>query len=85
MFSLLCFSGMAFLGTTNVLAWDGVDTWTGEPIEIEEGNLVRWREDIEVYHPADGYHHQEEVQEISDGELETYDYTTGEFHYYEMD
>lgn len=73
------------LGSSLLFSWDGYDYDEGEYIEIEKGNLVRRNKDIEVYHWGDGSYHDEEVQGIYKNELETYDYDTGEFHYYEMD
>lgn len=79
-FLLIVVSGTSFL-----FGWDGFDYDKGEYVEIEKGNLVRKYKDIEVYHYRDGSYHDEEVQGFYGNELETYDYDTGEFHYYEMD
>ncbi len=82
---LFCFSGIFILVQAALLGWDGYDYNSGEYIEIEKGNLVRRYKDIEVYHYGDGTYHDEEVQGFEGDELETYDYNTGEFHYYDMD
>lgn len=74
-----------FLVSSFLVGWDGYDYVNSEYVEIEKGNLVREYEDIEVFHYADGGYHDEEVQGFDDDELETYDYSTGEYHYYEMD
>lgn len=66
-------------------AWEGYDYEAGEYIEIEEGNLVRSGEEIEVYHQDSGEYNYEEVESVSSDELETYDYETGEYHTYEME
>jgi hypothetical protein len=68
-----------------VYSWDGYNRDSSEFIEVEQGNLVRSGLDIEIYHWGDGAYHDEEVIDIYDDELETYDYTTGEYHTYEMD
>mgnify|MGYP001572126340 CR=1 FL=1 len=76
------------LGSTVIMATHNLDITSSLPhrrIEIEKGNYVREDEDIEVYHWEDGTYHTEEVQGFDGDELETYDYDTGEFHYYEMD
>lgn len=65
--------------------WDGYDWQVGEYIEIDKGNLVRKGLDIEVYHSSNGEYHEEEVVSVNTNELETYDYTTGEYRSYDMD
>ncbi len=82
---LICFLMFPILGGSLLFGWDGYDCDEGEFIEIEKGNLVRKYKDIEVYHYEDGSYHDEEVQGFCGKELETYDYETDEFHYYEMD
>ncbi len=79
------FFALLILGSSFLFGWDGYDYDEGEYVEIEKGNLVRKYKDIEVYHYGDGNYHDEEVQGFYGNELETYDYDTGEFHYYEMD
>lgn len=74
-----------FLVSSFLVGWDGYDYVNSEYVEIEKGNLVREYEDIEVFHYGDCSYHDEEVQGFDDDELETYDYSTGEYHYYEMD
>jgi hypothetical protein len=70
-------------------AWDGVDSETGESVEIGKGNLVRRGLDIEVYDYSDGTYHDVEVQSIQRGfgsvDVEVYDYNTGMFRTFEMD
>ena len=72
-----------------VLAWDGYDYETGQYVEVEDGNLVRPGEEIEIYDYQTGSYHDVEVQDInrtgSVVELEVYDYETGEYRYLEMD
>ena len=81
---LLC----AALATT-CLGWSGSDIETGESVEIEQGNLVRSGEDIEVYDSGDGDYHDVSVESInrygSTVELEVYDHTTGESRVLEME
>lgn len=85
MTQLIYFIILLISGSSIVLGWEGYDYAKGEYIEIEKGNYVRNYQDIEVYHWGDGTYHAEEVQGFNGKELETYDYNTGEFHYYEMD
>lgn len=66
-------------------AWDGYNWEKGSNIEIEKGNLVRTGLDIEIYHWDTSEYRNEEVLSISNGELETYDYDTGEYNIYDMD
>ena len=73
------------LSSSGLFGWDGYDYDAGEFVEVEKGNLVRKDEDIEVYHWDDGAYHDEEVQGFDGKELETYDYSTGEYNSYEMD
>lgn len=73
------------LGSSILFGWDGYDYDKGEYVEIEKGNFVRAYKDIDVYHYGDGSYHDEEIQGFNGDELETYDYNTGEYHYYEMD
>lgn len=82
---LFCLFLLPILGCSFLFGWDGYDFDEGEYIEIEKDNLVRRHKDIEVYHYGDGSYHNEEVQGIHNDKLETYDYDTDEFHYYEMD
>ncbi|MBN9250931.1 MAG: hypothetical protein BGO03_11990 [Mesorhizobium sp. 61-13] len=74
---------------TPALAWDGTDSQTGEPVEIEKGNLVREGLDIEVYdHAADEYRNVT-VEDItrygSSVEVEVYDNDAGEYRTFEME
>lgn len=82
---LFYFFLLPVFGSSFLFGWDGYDYDQGEYVEIEKGNLVRKYKDIEVYHYGDGSYHDEEVQGFYGNELETYDYDTGEFNYYEMD
>ncbi len=72
----------------NAYAWDGYDD-NGHSIEIEQGNLVREGEDIEVYNYDDGEYKDVTVESItsygSSVEIEAYDYDSGEYVTYEMD
>lgn len=70
-------------------AWDGYDSETGSPVEIEKGNLVRKGSDIEYYDYNDGEYKSVEVQNIqrrgSTVEVEVYDNETGEYRILEME
>jgi hypothetical protein len=77
------------IATLPALAWDGSDSETGESVSIEQGNLVRTDEDIQILDEADGEHHDVNVASItrygSTVELEVYDYDTGEYRTLEME
>ena len=70
------------------LAWDGIDTETGESVEIDKGNLVRRGQDIEIWSDKDGYH-DVTVENItrfgSSVDIEVYDYNKGEYRTLEME
>ena len=74
---------------TNSLAWDGVDTESGNDVEIGSGNLVRPGRDIEVYDYGSGSYRDVEVQSIrrsgSSVEVEVYDNESGEHRTFEME
>lgn len=71
------------------LAWDGYDYEEGDYIEIEEGNLVREGEEIEIYDYSDGEYKYVEVEEVDSyggtTEIEVYDYEKGEYRTFEME
>jgi len=46
------------------LAWDGTDE-DGNPVEIDQGNLVRTGSDIEYFNYADGKYHEATVDGIT--------------------
>lgn len=81
----ICFFLFFSFVSVALFGWDGYDYNAGEYVEIDKGNLVRKGKDIEVYHWKDGECRDEEVQGFNGNELETYDYSTGEYNYYEMD
>ena len=64
------------------LAWDGTDD-EGNSIEINSGNLVRSGSDIEV--EVNGETKTYEVESVSSGEVEVYDYDSGEYKTFDMD
>lgn len=72
-----------------VLAWDGVDSNTGDSVEIEKGNLVRPGRDIQVFDWGSGEYRDVEVQSIQDiggsVEVEVYDSESGEYRTFEME
>lgn len=77
------------LAPTPSYSWDGYDHDSGNYIEIEEDNLVRSGNDIEIYDYEDNSYKDVEVQDIQEYgnsvELEVYDYDTGEYRTFEMD
>lgn len=74
---------------TPALAWDGVDSVTGQDVEIEQGNLVRTGETIEIYDYGSGSYRDVEVESIDryggSVEVEVYDSQTGETRTLEME
>jgi hypothetical protein len=78
-----------FLFSYPAFAWDGYDYEEGNYIEIEEGNLVREGEEIEIYDYSDGEYKYVTVEEIDSyggtTEVEVYDYETGEYRTFEME
>ena len=70
-------------------AWDGYDFDKGSYIEIDQGNLVRPGQDIEIYDYETGDYKEVEVQSVtgsgSGAEVEVYDYDTGEYRTFDMD
>lgn len=69
--------------------WDGVDSTTGEAVEIGKGNLVRTGQTIEIYDSGSGEYRDVEVESISRGfgsvDVEVYDTESGEYRTLEMD
>lgn len=82
---IFCFLSMPVCA----LAWDGFDYKDGTYIEIEQGNLVRSGQDIEIFDYADGRYKDVEVVGIdrsgSSVEVEVYDPEQDEFRTFEMD
>ena len=75
--------------SSGVGAWEGYDWETGNYIEIQEGNLVRSGEKIEIYDWDSGEYKNVEVQDVdsygSTTEVEVYDYESGEYRTLEME
>ncbi len=80
---------VSFLFPYFASGWDGYDYEKGSFIEIEEGNLVREGENIEIFDYGTGEYKDVEVEEIERTgdtvEIEVYDYETGEISTIEMD
>jgi len=78
-----------FMVSGNAFAWDGYDYESGSYVEIDDGNLVREGNDIEVYDYSTGDYIDVEVESItgngSGTEVEVYDYNTGEYRTFDMD
>lgn len=74
---------------TPTLAWDGVDTDSGQSVTIEQGNLVRTGNEIEIYDWDSGTYRSMEVESIdrtgSTVEMELYDNETGETRTFEFE
>ena len=72
-----------------VIAWDGYDQMTGNPVEIDSGNLVRRGETIDVFDMNDGKYHMVDVNSVSrfggSVTVEGYDWEKGQFRTFEMD
>jgi len=71
------------------IAWEGYDQQTGNPVEIDSGNLVRRGETIDVFDMNDGKYHMVDVDNISrfggSVNVEGYDWEKGEYRTFEMD
>ena len=57
-FLFLCISSLS-------LAWDGYDWESGSYVEIEDGNLVREGEEIEIYDWETGEYNDVEVESVT--------------------
>lgn len=77
------------LSASFAMAWDGVDSDTGDSIEIGKGNLVRSGRDIQIYDHGSGEYRDVTVEDInrngSTVEIEVYDNDTGEYRTFEME
>lgn len=77
------------LSASGAMAWDGVDSSTGNAVEIDKGNLVRRGETIELYDSATGSYRDVDVESIQRNgnsvDLEVYDNESGEYRTLEMD
>ncbi|WP_286238006.1 DUF5334 family protein [Neptuniibacter halophilus] len=75
--------------SASVHSWDGYDYDSGSHVEIQDGNLVRSGETIEIYDYGDGSYKDVEVQSVqsygSSVEIEVYDYDKGEYRTLDMD
>ena len=82
-------AAIALIATCNpATAWDGTNSNTGASVEIEQGQLVRSGETIDVYDSSEGYKSYD-VDNItrygSTVEIEATDTATGESTTLEMD
>jgi len=81
-FLVLCISSLS-------LAWDGYDWESGSYVEIEDGNLVREGEEIEIYDWETGEYKDVEVESVttsgSGTEVEVYDWDSGEYRTLDME
>lgn len=71
------------------MAWDGYDYQSGSSVEIDQGNLVRPGETIEIYDYGTSQYRDVQVESIdrngSSVEVEVYDYDSGEYRTLDMD
>ena len=86
----ICFGIFIFLlFPYQLYCWDGYDYETGSYVEIEEGNLVREGEEIEIYDYSKGEYTTVEVEDVERSgdtvEIEIYDDETGENRTIEME
>jgi hypothetical protein len=72
-----------------VSAWSGHDSDKGTYVEIDEGNLVRAGQDIEIYDSNSGEYKSVEVQSITGNgtgvQVEIYESSTDEYRTLDMD
>ena len=67
-------------------SWDGFDYDKGSHVAIEKGNLVREGSEIEYFDYGEGQYKSGTVESIdSSGNIEVYDYETGESRQFDMD
>lgn len=66
-------------------SWDGYDWETGSEIEIEKGTLVREGCDIDVFDYSTGEYKTFSVENISDNEIEVFDWDNAEYRFLDMD
>lgn len=89
MFKTFAVAVVLFLSPSLALAWDGVDSESGDAVEIGQGNLVRSGQDIEIYDHGAGEYRDVTVEDInrygSTVEVEVYDSTSGEYRTLEME
>ena len=71
--------------TLPVNAWDGFDYERGHSIEIEQGQLVRPGEEIDVYNYNTGRYETYEVEDVNSDEVEVYNWETGTYRTFDMD
>lgn len=84
------FSALAIMFLSQAaVAWDGTDQETGAPVEIEQGNLVRSGEDIQILDYSTGDYRNLTVDNIdrqgTSVEIQGYDMDTGEYRTFEME
>jgi hypothetical protein len=85
----LLYAFVLMLSPLAASAWSGYDSEKGAYVEIDEGNLVRAGQDIEVYDGNTGEYTNVEVQSVigsgSGAQVEVYDSSTGEYRTLDMD
>lgn len=85
---LLCTISMC-ASSASSYAWDGVDSSSGDAVEIGKGNLVRRGETIEIYDYGSGEYRDVDVESIERSgdtvEVEVYDSESGEYRTFEME
>ena len=84
---ILCFLVLCLPSLS--LAWEGYDWESGSYVEIEDGNLVREGEEIEIYDWETGEYKDVEVESVttsgSGAEVEVYDWDSGEYRTLDME
>jgi hypothetical protein len=77
-------------GANTALCWDGRDAYSGIPVEIGKGELVRRGRLINVYDYGTGVYHIMNVESITQNPngtvtIEVYDHDISEFRELEME
>ncbi|SFI70190.1 hypothetical protein SAMN05216206_2781 [Pseudomonas guineae] len=80
---------LAALSPCVAMAWDGYDDQSGSSVEIDQGNLVRPGETIELYDYGTSEYRDVQVESVerngSSVEVEVYDYDSGEYRTLDME
>lgn len=86
-FFYLCFAAVIF--PIKSYSWDGYDSENQSYIEIEQGNLVRSGNEIEIYDYSDDSYKTVDVQSITRSEdlieIEVYDSEKNTYRTFEME
>jgi hypothetical protein len=79
---------LLFVFSSLVFAWEGYDPLNNTPVAIDNGNVVRTGEAIELLDYSTGQYHSVDVESVRQvggaTEVEVFDYNTGDFRILDM-